>query len=73
MDPTPFDRVVFVGVVLKDTAPLVVVPEVGPETGLRNRAHVSNPRSWLVSFPDPRSNPVFRMEKTFWAWCWVLL
>ena len=38
VDPAPFPGVVFIGAVLKDTAALVVVPEVGPETGLRHRA-----------------------------------
>ena len=38
VDPAPFGGIVFVGVVLEDTAALVVVPEVGPETGLRHRA-----------------------------------
>ena len=36
MDPAPFRGIVLVGLVLKDTAALVVVPEVGPETGLKH-------------------------------------
>ena len=35
VDPAPFPGVVFIGAVLKDTAALVVVPEVVPEAGLR--------------------------------------
>ena len=38
VDPAPFVGIVLVGLVLKDTAALVVVPEVGPEAGLRHRA-----------------------------------
>ena len=38
VDPAPFGGIVFVAVVLKRTAALVVLQEVVPETGLRHRA-----------------------------------
>ena len=38
MDPAPFVGIVFVGVVLKHTAALVVLQEILSETGLRHRA-----------------------------------
>ena len=38
VDPAPFGGIVLVGLVLKDTAALVVLQEVVPEAGLRHRA-----------------------------------
>ena len=38
MDPAPFGGIVFVAVVLEDTAALVVLQEILSETGLRHRA-----------------------------------
>ena len=38
VDPAPFGGIVFVAVVLEDTAALVVLQEVLSETGLRHRA-----------------------------------
>jgi len=38
VDPAPFRGIGLVGLVLKDTASLVVLEEVVPEAGLRHRA-----------------------------------
>ena len=39
VDPARFGGIVFVGVVFKDTAALVVLQEILSETGLKHRAH----------------------------------
>ena len=65
VDPAPFVGIVFVGLVREDTAALVVVPEVGPETGLGNRAH------GLSASRTPEAVQCFGWKRSFWAWRWT--
>ena len=75
VDPAPFDGIVFVGVVLKDTAALVVLQEILCKTGLRHRAHFQK-RMFIAcphSFLDSKSNYLLQLEKTtITGSCWSL-
>ena len=67
VDPAPFVGMVLVGLVLKDTAALVVVPEVVPEAGLRYCMVLCAFRLKLIakcpcSCLDSKNGPMFRLE-----------
>ena len=64
VDPAPVLGIVFVGVVLEDTAALVVVPEVGPEAGLRHCVRFGKLKliaKCPCSCLDSKKGPMFRL------------
>ena len=69
VDPAPFLGIVFVAVVLEDTAALVVLQEILSETGLRHRARFQKPM--FMTCPCsfiPQAVNCFDWKISYWSW-----
>ena len=65
VDPAPFVGMVLVGLVLKDTASLVILQEVVPEAGLRHCVRFGKLKliaKCPCSCLDSKKGPMFRLE-----------